>query len=900
MAWIVAALLLLFVQHLLPWTPSLRPSWKTPASQAAPHPRSVATTAETLHVEDLLGAATSTIDKFHLVGRVVDASPTFGRGVRLTVELESLDDRAASGRVSVSLRQTSRRWRTGDRLAVRSKLRRIVGFGNFGELDWAAYNTRRGILATAYAWEDDDVEVLPAADGLVDGLRRRFSEECGKVGGQGAEILEALTIGDRTGISRETDVAVRDAGLAHYLAISGSHMALVVALMVGLVRIAAGRSTYLLERFDILRAAALLGGVSVVAYGFVSGGGVSVARSVLMAVAAMVALWRGRPGDDLRALGGSAILLALVMPGVGEEAGFQLSYLAVAALILDSRRQRQLRREQWTAAWIGGHVVVPGPATDRPPSLHRTAGTTGHRPTALPGDHADPRRATPPRFAAATDHADPRRTTSQPLAGHSGPPHADAAAARTSRAIPGTTEPSSPASDVPPTRSKKLLHLAFETARLTLVCWAVTSPIVAQHFQRLSLVAPLANLLAAPFVSAVVVCGLAALVVLPVSAAAASWLILLGAALSSVVIHLAAWCASLPGAATATPSPGPVLLLSLTGLALVALLPASRWRRAAILACGATASLVLGHGLHERYRADRLDVWFASVGQGDAAIVRLPGGRVVVIDTGPPGRGRMVVGPLLRRAWIGRVDVLVASHLQSDHMGAAVEILEDFEVGELWLPDGPCEMDGARALREVARRRRVPLRFVSRENGDAGTVPIEVLWPPSKAAACNENNQSLVLAIGYAGRRLLFTGDIEAEAESRLAAEADLHPGARALAADILKVPHHGSRTSSTRDLLLAVAPGMAVASLGLDNHFNFPAAEVAARYAELGIPLLRTDHHGAVHLTVSEAGEIEFETFLAGPEDGARKVAGQKGSESTTIPPRSRSFIPPAEVPPP
>lgn len=886
MAWIVAALLLLFVQQFFPSTPA-RQTWAEPATSQTAHPARLETTAdlpiadettgghpitndaiandpiagdpvtgEPLRIGAVLGNATSTVDKFRLVGRVVDASPTFGRGVRLTVELETLDDRAATGRVSVSLRQTSRRWRTGDRLALRSKLRRIVGFGNFGELDWAAYNNRRGILATAYAWEDDDVEVLPAADGLVDGLRRRFSEECGKVGGQGAEILEALTIGDRTGLTRETDVAVRDAGLAHYLAISGSHMALVVALMVGLVRGTAGRSTFLLERFDILRGAALLGGASVVAYGFVSGGGVSVARSVLMAVAAMIALWRGRPGDDLRALGGSAILLALVMPGVGEEAGFQLSYLAVAALILDSRRQRQLRREQWAAAWIGGHVVVPA-------GFHNVDSNG-----ALPGP--------PP------------------------PP------------VPGT-----PVLDPPPTRRQKLTHLAIETARLTLVCWAVTSPIVAQHFQRLSLVAPLANLLAAPFVSAVVVCGLAALVVLPVSAAAASWLILLGAALSSVVIHLAAWCASLPGAATSTPSPGHVLVLSLTGLVLIALLPANRWRRAAMLACGATASVALAHGLHDRYRSDRLDVWFASVGQGDASIVRLPGGRVLVIDTGPPGRGRMVVGPLLRRAWIGRVDVLAVSHLQSDHMGAAAEILEDFEVGELWLPDGPCEMDAARALRESARQREVPVRFVSKEEGIpglGGPAFIEVLWPPSQAAPCNENNQSLVLAIGYAGRRLLFTGDIEAEAESRLATEAaaqsrlatdaDFNLEGRPLAADILKVPHHGSRTSSTREFLLAVTPSRAIASLGLDNHFNFPAADVAARYADLGIDLLRTDQHGAVHLTVTEAGEIEVETFLAGPEVGARKEADQEGSGPTTrleapaLEPRASRLIPQAADP--
>ncbi|MCA1791781.1 MAG: ComEC/Rec2 family competence protein, partial [Thioalkalivibrio sp.] len=248
------------------------------------------------------------------------------------------------GLVSVSLRETSRTWRTGDRLALRSRLRRVSGFGNFGELDWAAYNARRGVFVTAYAWRDEDVTVLAAADGVVDGLRRRFAEACARVGGQGAEILEALVIGDRVGIERPVSDAVRDAGLAHFLAISGSHMALIVVLVVALVRSAAGLSTTLLERYDVLRAAALLAALAVVAYGAVSGGGVSVARSVLMALAAMAALWRGRPGDDLRALGGSAIVLAAIMPGVGEEAGFQLSYLAVLALILHARRRREVRQ----------------------------------------------------------------------------------------------------------------------------------------------------------------------------------------------------------------------------------------------------------------------------------------------------------------------------------------------------------------------------------------------------------------------------------------------------------------------------------------------------------------------------------------------------------------------------
>lgn len=792
MRFVVAALLLLTFQQFWWRTPSPDDSSSSVGAASAPSSGDSLPPA----VELLLGDRNCTAEAVALIGRVVDASPTWGEGVRLTVAVETADDAAADGLVSVSLRQTSRTWRSGDRLALRSRLRRITGFGNFGELDWAAYNARRGIFVGGYAWRDDDVKVLERGDGVVDRLRRRFSEACARVGGPGAEILEALVIGDRTGIDRATSVAVRDAGLAHFLAISGSHMALIVALVVALVRRTASLSTTLLESFDVMRGAAVLGAVAVVAYAAVCGGGVSVWRSEMMALAAMAALWRGRPGDDLRALGGSAIVLALAMPGVGEEAGFQLSYLAVTALVMDARRRRAARRE----------AAAPG--------------------AAVRGDE-------------------------------------------------------------PASWSGQGLHLLLEAARLTLVCWVVTSPVVAHHFQRISLVAPLANLLAAPLVSAIVVSGIGGLVLLPVTPAGGDLAVRFGSFLSDLVVKVSVWCAALPMAATTTPALGAALTTAMTGFALVLLLPPWRWKRRAAVALFGVAALLVVQATHDRWRSDRLDVWFASVGQGDAAIVRMPGGKVWVIDEGPPGRGRMVVAPLLRRAWIGRVDVMVASHVQSDHAGALAEILEDFDVGEVWLPDGPCDVDAGRAIVRAAAERGVPVRRVSRAGvaggggspaaaepqaeTPAGSEPVadaqghevpadaepgvEVLWPPPNAAACNDNDQSLVMAVAFAGRRVLFTGDIEAAAEARVSVDADV-------SADVLKVPHHGSRTSSTEGFLASVAPGLAVASLGLDNQFRFPAPDVVARYAAHSIRLLRTDRHGAVHLTVDADGSIGVETF--------------------------------------
>ncbi|HXC53147.1 MAG TPA: ComEC/Rec2 family competence protein [Candidatus Limnocylindrales bacterium] len=868
MRFVLSALALLIVQQVF---------WRTIDPPGAPGDPGLA-----VPIAAFAGDASTTNEAVHLTGRVVDAAPTWGEGVRLTVVAESVDDRAAEGLVNVSLRETSRRWRTGDRLALRTRLRRITGFGNFGELDWAAYNARRGIFAGGYAWHDEDVEVLPPNDGIVDRLRRAFSESCERAGGQGAEILEALVIGDRTGIDAATSNAVRDAGLAHFLAISGSHMALIVALVVAFVRRAAGLRVTLLERYDVLRVAAVLAALAVIVYGAVCGGGVSVLRSELMALAAMAALWRGRPGDEMRALGGSAIVLALAMPGVGEEAGFQLSYIAVLALIMDSRRRRRSVR----SATVKSGSVKSGTDTDfsklGTDTDFRESGTD----TACRQSGTD---TAPPQPRSDTDS---RRTIA-----------ATAIAAKAVNAAPAPV--------------LRALHLLAEAARLTAVCWLVTSPVVAHHFQRISLVAPLANLLAAPLVSAIVVVGIGGLALLPITPPAGDLAVRVGAFLSDLVIRVAAWCASIPMAATLTPTPGPWLTLTLTLLGLAMLLPASRAQRRAAVALAAAAGVMIALAVHDRFRSDRLDVWFASVGQGDAAIVRMPGGTVWVVDEGPPGRGRMVVAPLLRRAWIGRIDVLVASHVQSDHAGALTELLEDFDVGEIWLPDGPCDdVPAARAIGRAANLRGIPVRFVSRdddkpglprfrnagsehrdagsEHRDAGSesrdariearAPVfenarrspipenqclspisgnqclslispEVLWPARGAAKCNDNDQSLVLRFGFAGRSVLFTGDIEAPAEHELASRFDVR-------ADVLKVPHHGSRTSSTEAFLDAVRPGLAVASLGLDNQFHFPAPEVVARYSAHAARFLRMDETGAVHLTIDRDGSLGIETF--------------------------------------
>lgn len=792
MRWCAGALLLLLVQYFAGCGGADREAWWR---------RWLATDGRT-PVEALLeGEATSEVP-YRIVGRVADVAPRQAGGVRLTVEAETAERAGrgvvdARGSVALSLRSTRRSWHAGDRVAFRSRLRRIASFGNFGEFDWAAFSARRGIRVSAYAWNDDAVAVLAARDGWVDAWRRRFAVACEARGGTGAAMVKALVVGDRTSIAPEVAAAVRDAGLAHHLAISGAHMALLLAAMSALVLATFGRSERFLLRFDVMRLVAACGAAAVLAYAAASGGGISVARSVLMAMAAMAALWHGVPGDAWRALGASAIVLALAYPGVGEEAGFQLSYLAVAALLAHGERTREAA------------------------ALRRAA-----RPLPMGREEAAPRPA------------------------------------------------------------ERCLRAILEVFRIAVICWAVTTPIVAHHFARVALYAPLANLMAAPFVAAAVLLGIAALFLLPVAPAAAEALLVVAALAGEAVAAVAAGVSALPAAAFAVPVPGALVNWYLSPIFIWYLSPIVLSPIVRFVGVG-VAVVAVAWGVGDRYARDRLDVVFASVGQGDAAIVRFPGGRVAVVDTGPPGFGRMAVGPLLRRLWIGRIDVLVASHVQADHAGAAPELLEDFDVGEVWLPAGPCDAALFAAIERTAAKRGVAVeRIVAGARAErradalvAGTgASLDVLAPPSSPAgdgACDDNDRSIVLAVAFAGRRVLLTGDIEAAAERELLARARMAGGAGLLRADVLKVAHHGSATSSTAAFLDAVAPAVAVASLGSDNPYGFPSPEVEERLRERGGRLLRTDRDGAVRVRIARRGTRAGDTVLT-IETGRRGEAAR------------------------
>src|SRR5216683_1757721 len=413
------------------------------------------------------------------------------------------------------------------------------------------------------------------------------------------------------------------------------------------------------------------------------------------------------------------------------------------------------------------------------------------------------------------------------------------------------------------------LRLACATAAATLC----TGPLIAAAFHRVSLASVAANTIGlAPGLLAIPIASLA----VPVDALfAPAALPLLWAAdhLAGLTLLAAQAFAALPYAriVVAAPAAWTALLWWAAALLLAGYpaplgagsrprrpAPRARVRHALLPACALFCTGFV-HAASPRLSSS-LRVTFLAVGQGDAAVVQLPGGRALLVDGGgdlrglaPPGAdvGSRIVLPALAELGVSRLDAVVLTHPHPDHAGGLFAVLDQLRVGELWVTGetGPGRL--GELLRERARARGVPVREPAPGAVEKGGVRIEILrsgWHASRST----NDNSLVLRLVHGSVAVLLAGDVEALAEAELA------QSGRDLRADVLKAGHHGSRTSSTDAFLRAARPAHVVFSVGAHNPFGFPHFEVVDRARSLGAAIWRTDA-GAV-TAVSDGHTIELQ----------------------------------------
>jgi competence protein ComEC len=285
--------------------------------------------------------------------------------------------------------------------------------------------------------------------------------------------------------------------------------------------------------------------------------------------------------------------------------------------------------------------------------------------------------------------------------------------------------------------------------------------------------------------------------------------------------------------------PLPAILIA-AAIALLALALLRNRTRAIVLTLALLIPTIASiHRSRSQRNIDDPTVTFFDIGQGDAAALR-SGTHTMIVDGGRDAR----LLPLLADRGIRRIDEVVLTHAHPDHCGALPELIEQFEVGRVRITSRRFRGECAQQLLEACSRSATPIRIVRDDDMfSLGAFTIRVMLADTNFRRAPENNSSIVLRAETAGRRFLFTGDIEKEAELVL--------GDRDLRADVLKVAHHGSGGSSSDRHLDAVAPRVAVISCGRHNLFGHPHPTVLERLTARRVRVWRTDRDGTVSIRV-------------------------------------------------
>lgn len=413
--------------------------------------------------------------------------------------------------------------------------------------------------------------------------------------------------------------------------------------------------------------------------------------------------------------------------------------------------------------------------------------------------------------------------------------------------------------------------LVIGNARIALFIWEMVSasffiqlgltlPMVF-YFHRLSLSGLSANALVVPILSVVVPLGFAAII-------ANSHLL---AHICASLLSLSRWAVGIH--ARWEPDwriPGPPFWLAAAFAAALIWaawrLVRTPWRAAAWIAVAASLLVIAIHPFPPRIPHGELELTAIDVGQGDSLLLAFPDGRLMLIDAGGiPSFGREhkpnidigedVVSNYLWSRSIRHLDIVAMTHAHEDHMGGMPAVLRNFHPRELWT-GATQESREWIAVRSAAARLHIPVRQLSQgATFNFGGAAIQVLAPVPgyEPESQPKNDDSLVMRIAYGRTSFLLTGDMEKRIEEELWAGGFLRH------ADVLKVGHHGSRTSSTPDLLDTVHPAFGIISAGFDNNYGHPHPLTLAALAERHIAVYRTDRDGLVDVT-SDGRRIHIE----------------------------------------
>jgi competence protein ComEC len=612
-------------------------------------------------------------------------------------------------------------------------------------------------------------------------------------------MLHAMLFGDRSMLSTQLRDSFQQTGTFHLFVVSGLHIALLAA---GLYRLL--RKLRLPEGFSVFLTLVLAA-----AYTLITGAGVPAQRALLMTAIYLIAQWLDREITTINALGFAALIVLVINPRAVFESSFQMTALVIVA--------------------AGG---IASPLLER--SLVPYSRTLRHLNVIAIDAFLPPRMA---EFRVRVRMAD---ALCESLLGY-------------------------------PLRNAPLwlLRFFFYLAEALVVsisielCMALP---MAVYFHRATLLALPLNLLNIPLL-ALLLCAAVSMFVLSLLS---STLATIPAAITALLLHIMRLSVLrlhvVSIADFRVPSP-PQLSIAIAFVLLATCCLLLRERRRIWIASGIFCAFLIPvftlYPVPPDTHRGTLEVTALDVGQGDSLLTISPLGSTMLIDAGgPTGRaaptnwdiGEQIVAPYLWRRRIRRLDVVVLTHAHSDHMGGMPAILRDLRPSELWLSIEPGESPSLHTLLDEAHQLHINVRHL--HAGDAfswGGAHVQVLAPESQYANSGSpiNDDSLVLRLDYGRASVLLEGDAQAASEDNMLSNGRLSP------VTLLKVGHHGSKTSTMPEFLNAVSPQDAVISVGRHNTFGHPRFDVLERLEAAHVHTYRTDREGAETFLLSEDGSI-------------------------------------------
>lgn len=416
--------------------------------------------------------------------------------------------------------------------------------------------------------------------------------------------------------------------------------------------------------------------------------------------------------------------------------------------------------------------------------------------------------------------------------------------------------------------------LGLKKKQRFIAVWLVLSigmlPLQAYFFYNTTPYAFLLNVLYAPLLSALWACGAAKLVFLPAgkfnpASPTVTGLLYFMRKIPEVVSRL-------PGYSIPLPRPG-VLMIAAFYVVLYYLRGRYYKKRKNDMTGQAAIAIVIGFAISGSVgflsTINDLEINFVNVGQGDGAVLSIPFRETIIIDGGGSSEfsdydyGKQVFVPYLKREGHNKIDLAVVSHYHSDHCKGVIDAMKKLTVKEVLMPDCMEDNEYRRKIEELAEEKHIKLSYM--KSGAKLTfksgVTLHVISPDdTDLTVGDENDTSFGIKVDYGKFSALFTGDATAEVEKN-------HSGEWGRCT-IVKVPHHGSVSSSSEEFVEETSPNAAIISVGAGNSYGHPREEVVTRYINSGASVYRTDIYGDITVDAKKNGGYKISAFVADPED--------------------------------